>query len=231
MEVIPPVSIAPALKRISAAHQLHEILRSRIISLDLTPGMQLSRNELAAAYAVSQTPVRDALQMLEQEGLVTVYPQSRTEVTRIDVGHAQETQFLRVSLELEVIRVLCETGSADDLARPARLLRLQEAALHVDRDLVRFNQLDRDFHYEMFEIAGMPDLWNLIQARSGHIDRLRALNLMEPDKASTVLQAHGQIMERILVRDVAGAQAAVRQHLSGTLALMKEIREANPDFF
>jgi DNA-binding transcriptional regulator YhcF (GntR family) len=137
---LPPSAQAPAvaLKRTSTSHQLYELLRDRIISLELLPGLQLSRNDLAATYGVSQTPVRDALQMLEKEGLVTVYPQSRTEVTRIDVRLARETQFLRMSLELEVVRALSTEAGQAAVSLAERILQLQETALNIDRDLERF---------------------------------------------------------------------------------------------
>jgi len=220
-----------ALKRTSAAHQLCDVLRDRIISLDLPPGLQLSRSDLAAAYGVSQTPVRDALQMLDQEGLVIVYPQSRTEVTRIDIRHARETQFLRVSLELEVVRTLCLRPGTEAVDVAARILRQQETALRADGDLARFAALDRAFHQTMFEAVGVPELWALIQSRSGHIDRLRKLNLLDPGKAATILSAHATILDRVRARDVDGAQAAVREHLSGTLAQVEEIRAAHGQYF
>ncbi len=144
--------------------------------------MHLSRSEIAVAYGVSQTPVRDALQMLEAEGLVVVYPQSRTEVTRIDLRQARETQFLRLSLELEVIRYLTENQPESIIKQADRLVALQETALNVDHDLERFALLDRQFHQTLFEGAGVADLWVLVQSRSGHIHRLRKLNLMDPGK-------------------------------------------------
>nr|WP_206078895.1 GntR family transcriptional regulator [Mesorhizobium camelthorni] len=220
-----------ALKRTSTSHQLYELLRGRIISLELRPGMQLSRNDLAAFYGVSQTPVRDALQMLEKEGLIAVIPQSRTEVTRIDIHQARETQFLRMSLELEVVRSLSTEAGRSVVAHASRIVQLQETALKVDEDLERFSQLDRRFHQTMFEAAGVPDLWTLVQSRSGHIDRLRQLNLMDPGKGATILTAHREILDRMKALDAPGAQEAVRRHLSGTLAKVDEIRQAHSQFF
>src|SRR3546814_2587991 len=74
-------------------------LRERILGLELQPGTGLSRPALAEFYRVGQTPIRDAILKLEQEGLVEIYPQSKTLVTRIDVAHAKETQFLRTAIE------------------------------------------------------------------------------------------------------------------------------------
>jgi len=226
----PPASGA-AIRRTSTSHQLYEQLRERIIALELPPALQLSRNELAEAYGVSQTPVRDALQMLEKEGLVVVYPQSKTEVTRIDLRHARETQFLRMALELEVVRALTMEPAHPAIDQAARLVQLQETAVNIDEDLERFALLDRQFHRLMFEAAGVPDLWTLVQSRSGHIDRLRKLNLMDPGKAATILAAHREIVTHLQAQDLACAQEAVRRHLSGTLAKVDEIQRAHPQFF
>ena len=219
------------IRRTSTAHQLYDLLRGRIIALELPPGLQLSRNDLAAGYGVSQTPVRDALQMLEKEGLVVIYPQSRTEVTRIDLKQARETQFLRMSLELEVVRALATEAGQPAVGQAMRIVRQQETALTVDGDLARFGQLDRQFHQMLFEAAGVPDLWQVVQSRSGHIDRLRRLNLMDPGKAATILAAHTEILDRMKALDVAGAQDAVRRHLSATLAKVDDIRRAHAHYF
>ena len=70
--------------------RVYEDLRKRIITLDLPPDTTLSRSELTDTYEVSQTPIREAMQLLKQEGLVRIYPQSKTVVTRIDVPQIYE---------------------------------------------------------------------------------------------------------------------------------------------
>ena len=71
----------------SAAGRVYAKLRDSIISLDLPPDTVLSRATIAKEHDVSQSPVREAIQELEKEGLVVSYPQSKTLVTRIDVDH------------------------------------------------------------------------------------------------------------------------------------------------
>src|SRR5580765_686443 len=89
-----------------AAPQVFERLRGMIISLELPPGSPLSRAALAGQFGVSSTPIRDALMRLEEEGLVEVFPQYATVVSRIDIGLAQQAHFLRQSLELEIVKGL-----------------------------------------------------------------------------------------------------------------------------
>src|SRR5437879_13407777 len=101
----PPHSVPLGRDR-QAAPQVFERLRGMIISLDLPPGAPLSRAALAGQFGVSSTPIRDALMRLEEEGLVDVFPQYATVVSRVDVRLAQQAHFLRQAVELEIVRGL-----------------------------------------------------------------------------------------------------------------------------
>jgi DNA-binding GntR family transcriptional regulator len=214
----------------AAAARVYSALRAKIISLELEPDTTLIRNDIAEAFEVSQSPVREAIQRLEQEGLVISYPQSRTVVSKIDVAQARETQFLRVSVELEVAQTLASQGIAGQLAPSARLLQMQRLA-GEDRDIGEFNTLDRLFHLSLFEAAGVRALWHLISDRSGHIDRLRRLNLPDPGKIAEVIRHHEDILAAITSGDRDAVESAVRTHLSGTLAAMQKIIEQHPRYF
>ena len=98
-----------------AAPQVFEWLRGSILSLQLAPGTALSRAELADRFELSQTPVRDALLQLAQAGLVDIFPQHATLVSRIDIPSATQAHFLRCAIELEVVRTLA-LAPADDTA-------------------------------------------------------------------------------------------------------------------
>src|ERR1700751_3721249 len=91
-----------------AAPQVFEGLGGMIMALELPPGSPLSRTTLAGQFGVSSTPIRDALMRLEEEGLVEVFPQYATVVSRIDVGLAQQAHFLRQALELEIVKALAQ---------------------------------------------------------------------------------------------------------------------------
>ena len=218
------------IKRGSASAQIHDALRDRIVALEFAPGAFLSRSEIATYYGVSQTPVRDAMMRLEEEGLLIIYPQSKTLVSKIDVAHAQETQFLRLSIELEVTRRLAQESAADRICRARTCLSLQRAALESG-DLDEFGRLDREYHGALYEAAGVANLWQIVTARSGHIDRLRKLNLPDPGKSTSILSCHDRILKAIETGDVPGAEAVVREHLSGTLAQVPKITEKYPQYF
>lgn len=214
----------------SAAGRVYAGLRTRIISMDLLPDTVLSRAEIAKEHNVSQSPVREAIQKLEQEGLVVSYPQSKTMVTKINVNQARETQFLRLCVELEVVRTLADQHDPDLLLPSTRVLRMQKLA-GEDRDISEFTALDRLFHMSLFEAAGVASLWHLISDRSGHIDRLRRLNLPDPGKISAVMNSHERILAAVSKGDLEEAEEHTREHLSGTLASLPSIMGSYPEYF
>lgn len=213
-----------------AAPQVFERLRDMILSLELTPGTVLSRAELAAQFGLSQTPIRDALIKLGEEGLVDIFPQHATVVSRIDATAATQAQFLRRAIETEVVRTLA--GNADAVLTAQ--LRAQvdvQTALTGSTAYLEFIEADRAFHRLMYEAAGVPDLFDLVRQRSGHVDRLRMLNLPSLGKQRAIVRDHRRIVDAIASGDAEAAQASLREHLSGTLSQIDGIRRAHPDYF
>lgn len=214
-----------------AASSVYEDLRRRITSLELRPDAILSRADLAAEYGVSQTPVREALLRLERDGLVDVFPQSKTVVTRIGLAELYEAHFLRVAVECEAARRLVAAPNAEALAR-ARSIVTMQAALVGDLDQMGpFNELDEAFHRTLFEGVGHVDLYYLVRSRAGQLDRARKLDLPRLDKMRAIVEAHRAILDGIASGDVAAADAAVRAHLTGTVERIGLLRDEHPEFF
>lgn len=212
-----------------AVAQVYDQMRARVISLAVPPGATLSRAALAESFGVSQQPVREALLKLQEEGLVETYPQSATKVAKIDLQSVREAQFLRISVELEVVRKIAAEADRLDLFAIETLILQQERALQRE-DFTAFAEADRQMHRTMLELAGVPGLWGLIRSRSGHLDRLRHLHLPTPGKAQSVIQEHRRILDGLMSGDPAEAQEATRSHLTGTLASVEELRVLFPDY-
>lgn len=212
-----------------AAPQVYERLRGQIIALALAPGSVLARNELMAQFGVSQTPIRDALLRLAEEGLVDIFPQHATVVSPIDLATARQAHFLRRSVELEVVRTLALQPDRSFVPRLQALIARQRALVDA-QDLEGFVETDQSLHRQLCEAAEVPGLWVLIRSRSGHLDRLRRLHLPVPGKAQSILDDHARILDAIAAGDADAAQEALRRHLSGTLAQVDEIRARFPDY-
>jgi DNA-binding GntR family transcriptional regulator len=212
-----------------AAPQVFELLRGMILSLELTPGTVLSRADLASGFGISQTPVRDALIRLGEEGLVDIYPQRRTLVSQINVTSARQAHFLRRSIELEVVRTLAQGTDAAIVAQLRSTIERQTALCNT-KDYHEFVVVDQTFHCQMYEAAGVPDLWDLVRRISGHIDRLRRLHLPVEGKTVAIVRDHGEIVDAIECHDPDAAQSTIRKHLSDTLSQIEKIRSIYPDY-
>jgi len=212
-----------------AAPQVVESLRAAIISMELAPGIALDRGELAQRFGVSQTPVRDALIRLSEEGLVIIRAQYTTQVSRIDVPAAREAHFLRRSIEIEISRKLAITHDAA-VINDLRTQLSRQADLAEEKDFLGFIAADKEFHRIMYVAAGLPRLWSVVVRMSGHVDRLRLLHSPFAGKTESILDGHEAILNAIASSDVEAAQHAVRAHLSDTLASVDEIQKRYPDY-
>src|SRR4030088_3012299 len=200
-----------------------ERLRKLITSLELPPGSPLSRNALAEQFGVSSTPIRDALMRLEEEGLVEVFPQYATVVSRIDIGLAQQAHILRRALELEIVKELALEHVSQLIVELNITIALQQKFAKAG-DFEKFMAADNDFHRQLYAATGNQALWDLVRSRSGHIDRLRRLHLPSPGKAQDIVRHHRLIAKSISAGEPDDAQRHLRAHLSGTLSELGRIR-------
>lgn len=220
---------APARGRGGAAH-VFAALREDIIALTLAPGTVLSRADLQARFGLSSTPVRDALMRLQVEGLVDVFPQHATVVSTIDLDKAREGQFLRRSVETEIVRVLASSPQPAVVERLRSLIRQQSAFARL-REYDAFTSADQTFHRTMYESANVADLWYVVNRNGGHIDRLRRLHLPVPGKMRDIVRDHSAIVDAIAEGDPDKAQARLRDHLSRSLGFVEKLRVSHPGFF
>lgn len=217
-----------------AGRAVYDALRERIVSLDLPPGTALLRSDLARAYGVSLTPLRDALQQLAEEGLVRIFPQSRTLVTPIDVTDVGDAQFLRLALESEVVRRIATGISDADLGRLKSIHALQASIADRPAEIQMFQDLDELFHQALFAAAGHVRAQRLMRSRAGHLERLRRLHLPDAPAetgSNAVITGHGAILDGITAGDPDRAVTALRAHLQRTVDRITEKRAAFPEYF
>ncbi|MEQ8814278.1 MAG: GntR family transcriptional regulator [Thalassobaculum sp.] len=213
--------------------QVYDDLRRRILAFELAPDVSLSRQELSDHYGISQTPLRDAIGRLERDGLVEIYPQSKTVVTRIDVGLVRETQFMRTAFEVEIVGMLAADPDKAKIAPAGEAVERMQWVLERDPGFDEFNRLDKAFHRCLYAAADKLGLCELVESRSGQLDRIRRLHLQlrEESKSAQVVADHARIVAAIRASDVDSARAAMRVHLSGTLSRLDVLREHFPGWF
>jgi DNA-binding GntR family transcriptional regulator len=218
------------MKRASVRDQTFETLRRGIISLELAPGSPISENELAARFGVSRTPVRESLILLREDGLVQVFPQLGTFVSRVDAAKVAEAQFIREAIECAS---LADAGPVSDES-PIPVLRdilsqqRQSDDLH---DIEEFFRLDEAFHRELLRAGGHESAWTTVHSAKAHLDRARRLSLITARPISTLIEQHTDIVDRLEQGDLDGAVACLRGHLRAVFEDVRRLREVTPELF
>lgn len=133
-----------------------EAVKHRILTGQLAPGQPLVETELAAQFAVSKTPVREALKTLAGTGLVVMSQYKGATVRTVDAAMAQEVYDVRLLLEPEALRRTVRSGALLEEARDA-LERADSAADAAERSLA-----NREFHRALYLPCGNPLLSRML---------------------------------------------------------------------
>lgn len=214
---------------VSARRITYNTLRNRIISLELPPGSLLSENELAQALGCSRTPVREALILLADNGLVHVVPRKGTFVSSLSLDDIRDAQFLRESVELHALDSISFPLNDDVVARIHTNLDHQRES--IERGPSEFFSLDEEFHQLLLELSGHRRLWQQVADYKTHLDRARFLGLTTRDSLARFHQEHVQITESLLAEDLAAAHATLCAHLRIVLDDLKSAMTRYPAIF
>ena len=214
----------------AAGGRLYADLHADITTGRLRPGASLSETKVAQQYGISRTPVREVFRRLADEGFLRVVPQVATYVAPIDLAAVTDSQFIRETLECRAVALSAEKASERDIRALRHEIRTQEQAIAAGNRM-RFFASDEAMHRILMTIAGYPAVWDLIGSAKAQLDRVRHLSLEQDDWLQMIFRQHHSIIDRVIAHDVAGAEAAMREHLRTVFAAVERIAAAHAEFF
>lgn len=194
-----PLVQAPAFRE-----QVYERLRAAILTGELAPGERLSPAGIARSFGVSAMPVRDALRVLEQEGLVETAARRWTRVVELDPALVEEIVPLVALLEYHAVsgaRSLSESTVA-----ALRRTNAKFAKAVAKRDLVGCIEADTAFHEALVGLAGNRSVERALRDAWAHVRLLRA-RVLKPEFASESVSDHERI---IALLEKGGREGAAR---------------------
>jgi len=147
-----PAAKSTLLQAQTLTEQAYRLIEEQIVTLRLKPGDVISEQMLSAAFKIGRTPVREALQRLAREGLITILPRKGILVSEIN----PRNQLLVLEVRREIERLLSRTGA--ERATAEQRAQLLDIAQGMDRasktnDDIAFMRLDREFNGLMMETA------------------------------------------------------------------------------
>lgn len=197
-------------------------LRNAIIRGELPPGERLMEEKLAKNLEVSRTPVREAIRMLELEGLVVMLPRKGAEVARITTEDLQEA--LEVRMAIEDLSVRLASMRIDEDGKK-RLLRAKDAFDNAlaGKKVEAIVEKDERFHDVIFDATKNRKLISLAHNLREQVYRYRFEYVKDFSSHDKLSREHARITEAILEGDVVKAQQAMRGHISDQLHRIMEM--------
>ncbi len=222
--------ITAQLPKETAREYALRVLKENIISLALEPGSMVSENEMAVKLGISRTPVREALIELSRVGIVEILPQKGSRIMLIDYALVEESRFLRLVLEREVVRYLSQMEKTPDLSSLEENLRLQ--TFYVDHpNPEKLLELDNTFHALLFQLANKVQIYGwMMEGLTVHFDRVRSMSL-NTIKDIKIVSDHQAIADAIAARNPDEAGTLMEKHLSRYKIDEMAIREKYPAYF
>lgn len=207
----------------SSPSRVAATLREEILNGTLAPGERIVQEDLALRFGASRQPVRDALRLLEGDGLVTLKPNAGAWVSKLSERECDEAYLVRERLE-----PLLLSQSIPNLT-DAQLARLKTLVTEIEKttDIESFLRLDREFH--LLSYAGAQDgmlsefverIWNTTQ----HYRRAFA-KLNDFANSEVTHMEHKLILDGILRKDSQQAESALEGHIRRTRVTLSEHKE------
>lgn len=223
-------SPARPIRRVTTATAIYEHLHGAILSLELSPGTPLQEKVIAEQFSVSRTPVREAIIRLAEAGLVDIFPQSGTFVSRVPVSAIPEAVLIRKALEGATVEAASEIADKGAIERLDAIIARQRLVAGLG-DTSAFHEADEAFHETIADISGHPGVWKLLKQAKVQIDRARRLTLPVLGRMDRVISEHAIIRDAIARHDRRAAKEAMMIHLNAVIPDVDLLRSQYPDYF
>jgi DNA-binding GntR family transcriptional regulator len=187
-------------------------LRQAIIQGEFQPGERLMEESLANKLGVSRTPVREAIRMLELEGLVVMIPRRGAEVAKITVKDLRDALEVRMSLEALSVRLACER--IDEAGKEQLIEASMQFKEAINSKLVpAIVEGDERFHDVIFSTTNNQRLITIAQNLREQVYRYRVEYVKDFSYHDKLVREHDQITRAILTRDAETAEQIMKSHI------------------
>jgi DNA-binding GntR family transcriptional regulator len=194
------------------------LIRELIITGELAPGEQLRQRDLAQRFAVSQTPVREAMRRLESEGLLICDTHRGFTVAAPDDGRIEENFQIRAALESLGASLAARRIDAAGLAR---LRGLNDKMRVLAEDDPAYAELNREFHFTVYDYAHSPLLLSLMRLLWASLHGGPTVSRSHAESA----RQHDEILAALAAGDAAAASARTYEHIMGALPVKLPVKK------
>ncbi|MBP2561665.1 DNA-binding GntR family transcriptional regulator [Neorhizobium galegae] len=209
----------------SAAPRLSDVAYERILESlferKVPVGAFISQNELSEIVGVPVAPLRDALRMLEAEGILTIHPRSGIQFVRPGLDLTRATYQFRSIIERSAVRVFAEQAEEELMnsleVRHSRLMRkLERDGLTADH-LAEMDLLELELHGQIVAALRNPLIDTAYRRMHNYLRLLRLERKVTPPILIRTLKEHLDILEACSTRDADAAEKALQAHFQAAI--------------
>ena len=195
--------------------RVHQTLEAAILQGKFKQGMRLIEGELAGMLGVSRAPVREALLMLREDGLVVISPRKGAVVNSISREDIAEIYEVAGVLELLAVKLFCERATDDEFGKLRNLYEEMEAQVRNNNPL-QYRKFNREFHETLVNGSKNKMLGDIYRRSQKHISLFQNVTMSLLGKMGILLQEHKDILEALQKKDSTVAGNVASEHIKRT---------------
>lgn len=197
-------------------------LREAILKGELQPGERLMELQLAQKMGVSRTPIREAIRMLEQEGLAVTIPRKGAAVAGITEKDMEDALEVRAALDELAVRLACDAITEEQLKQLKIAMKNFEDSIRTG-DLKRIAQADVAFHDTIYKATGNEKLVSILNNLREQVYRYRVEYLKDETSYPRLIKEHQELLEGIIKRDKVHVSEVMKKHVENQAEAVKNI--------
>jgi DNA-binding GntR family transcriptional regulator len=197
---------------LSLGNQAYEELKRIILEGQVNPGQKIKEGEIAQALGISRTPVREAINRLEKEGFIEIFPQRGAFVVQFSAKDVFELFLIRENLEGLAAAIAAEKVREASLAKLESCIEGFKEPF-TEKDVQRYAREDLKFHQTIVTLSEARRLISLISTLHDHIRIFRLTTRGLSARMKSSLEQHLEIMKALRARNPEEAEQRMRHHI------------------
>lgn len=194
--------------------EAHESIRNRILFFQLRPGDKIFEKDIASSLKMSRTPVREALLMLQNEGLVSCDNRLGYVVKKLTTTEVKEYLSLRETLELFAAPMVIKRITPSEIRSLEKNVNRTEASVKRN-DFHNIVKCESEFHEILYKSTRSAIFFETISSLIDKFQWLRAISLKAPGGVQDSLAGHKAMLKAIKDKNLGGFKKVTRSHIEG----------------
>ena len=190
----------------------YEQLKHAIITGQISAGSRIVETAYAEQLHISRTPLREALQKLEHDGLVEYIPHHGVIVKAFTISDIEEIFIIRNSMMMHLLPSIIQNVTPEHIAELDGILTVMDTALEKD-DIDALAQYNRKFHHGIEHISDKHRILYVIDSQEEYIIRFSAMTIASISRRSVAHLEHHRMLEQLKNKDLEGLKSLMQHHL------------------